>query len=169
MTSDPVTVYLGLGTNMGNRQANLDRATELLAMRLQIDKVSRVYETDPIGNTEQPRFLNMVCRTITRLAPEGLLLLTQGIELKMGRPRQHAPDTPRPIDIDILFYGDEVVEKDNLVIPHPRIAERSFVLTPLVEIAPNLTHPVSGLTPREMLNGITEKQGVLLWENGQEE
>ncbi len=164
MNLKPVTAYLGLGTNMGDRQGNLDRALELLSQRLSIGKVSSIYDTEPVGNANQPRFLNLVCQVSTRLASAELLTLAKGIESKLGRV-PGKPNTPRPIDIDILFYGDQVLETPDLIIPHPRLTERAFVLVPLAEIAPKLKHPVSGRTVRELLKAATEKQGVLKWEN----
>ena len=164
VNSEPVTVYLGLGSNLGNRGANLDRALEFLSQRLPVEKISSVYETEPIGNVEQPRFLNLVCQVSTRLAPMELLILAKGIESKLGRSSGKV-NAPRPIDIDILFYGDQVVETPKAVIPHPRLVERAFVLVPLVEIAPDLVHPVSGKTVKELLAGLKEKQGVFKWEN----
>ena len=165
--SEPVEVYLGLGSNMGNRQDNLDRALEFLSQRLRVDKVSSVYDTEPVGNPNQPHFLNLVCQVHTRLAPAGLLTLAKGIESKLGRALGKS-NAPRPIDIDILFYGDQVVETPELVIPHPRLAERAFVLVPLAEIAPDLRHPVTGKTVKELLQGLTETQGVFKfnWEDG---
>ncbi len=165
MSLELVTVYLGLGSNMGDRQENLDKALDLLSQRLRVEQISSVYDTEPVGNVNQSRFLNLVCRVHTSLAPTGLLALAKGIELKLGRASGKA-NAPRPIDIDILFYGDRVVSLPELVIPHPRLAERAFVLTPLAEIAPDLVHPVSGKTIRELLQEITETQGVLRWENG---
>ncbi len=164
MSDEAVEVYLGLGSNMGDRQGNLSRALDLLSRKLQIGEVSSVYDTEPIGNVSQPRFLNMVCQVYTRIAPEALLALAKGIETKLGRA-SGKPNAPRPIDIDILLYGDHVIETPELVIPHPRLAERAFVLVPLAEIAPALKHPVSGETIKELLQGVTEKQGVFKWEN----
>jgi len=162
-SSKPVTVYLGLGSNMGSRQDNLDKALGFLSHRLQVERVSSVYETEPIGNIEQPRFLNLVCQVNTNLAPLALLTLAKGIESKLGRVPSK-PDAPRPIDIDILLYGDQIIKNPRLVIPHPRLAERAFVLIPLAEIAPDLVHPVSGKTIEELLEAVTEKQGVFKWE-----
>lgn len=159
-----MAVYLGLGSNMGNRQDNLDRALDFLSQRLRVEQVSPVYDTEPVGNTDQPRFLNQVCQVYTRLAPAELLILAKGIESKLGRVSSKS-NAPRPIDIDILFYGDQVIETPELVIPHPRLAERAFVLIPLAEIAPDLVHPVTGKTIKELLTGVTEAQGVFKWEN----
>ena len=163
MSVEPVSAYLSLGSNLGNRQWNLDKAIELLGQRVKIDKVSPVYETEPVGNTDQPRFLNLALEVSTRLEPAGLLMLAKGIELKMGRAR-NSSNQPRPIDIDILTFGDRTVDTPDLVIPHPRMAERAFVLVPLAEIAPDLKHPQSGKTVHEMLAAVTETQGVLKWE-----
>jgi len=159
-----VTVYLGLGSNMGNRQDNLGRALDFLSQRLRVEQVSSVYDTEPIGDIEQPRFLNLVCQVYTSLAPVALLTLAKGIESKLGRVSSK-PNAPRPIDIDILFYGDQVIETSELVIPHPRLAERAFVLIPLAEITPDLVHPVSGKTVKQLLKSITEVQGVFKWGN----
>jgi 2-amino-4-hydroxy-6-hydroxymethyldihydropteridine diphosphokinase len=160
--TETVTAYLGLGSNLGDRQANLDRALELLSQRLRLEKISSIYDSEPVGNVDQPRFLNMVCEVSTHLTPQALLALAKGIESKLGRAGPTG--TPRPIDIDILFYGDQVIETPELVIPHPRLTERAFVLVPLVEIAPEVVHPVNGKTVKELLKSVKEVQGVFKWE-----
>ncbi len=160
--TDTVTAYLGLGSNLGNREDNLDMALKLLSQRMKVGRVSSIYDTEPVGNTDQPRFLNIACEVFTHLAPEGLLALAKGIEGKMGRRGKSGE--PRTIDIDILLYGDTVMETPDLVIPHPGMTERSFVLVPLAEVAPDLVHPVSGKTIAEMKKAIKEEQGVFRWE-----
>ena len=157
--TEAVTVYLGLGSNMGDRQRNLDKALEFLSQRLRMGKISSIYDTESLGDTSQPRYLNLVCQAYTRLEPTALLALVKGIETKLGRVGKSG--APRTIDIDILLYGDKVIETPELVIPHSKMTKRAFVLVPLDEIAPDLVHPASGKTIRELLKGVTEKQGVL--------
>jgi GTP cyclohydrolase-4 len=144
---------------MGNRESNLDKALQLLSERMEVDKISSVYDTEPVGNVEQPRFLNLVCRVYTRLDPQGLLALAKAIESKLGRTGKTG--APRPIDIDILFYGDQVIQTPELTIPHPRLTKRAFVLVPFAQVAPNLRHPVSNQTVLELLGEVKGKQGVL--------
>ena len=157
--TEAVTVYLGLGSNMGDRQENLDKALDFLSQRVRMGKISSVYDTEPVGNPEQPRFLNLVCQAYTRLEPAGLLALAKGIESKLGRTGKS--NAPRPIDIDILLYDEQVIETPDLTIPHPKMTERAFVLIPLAEIAPEEVHPSGGKTIKELSEGVREKQGVL--------
>lgn len=137
------TAYLGLGTNLGDRDANLAAALELLDERVGIDAVSSVYESEPVGYTAQPKFLNLVARIRTKLAPRDLLEALQEIERELGRER-HFRNAPRVIDVDLLLYDDEVLEEPGLTVPHPRMLERDFVLRPLVELDPELRHPIRG-------------------------
>ena len=160
--AEPVTAYLGIGSNLGNRSANLDRAIDMLSQRMKVGEVSSVYDTEPL-DPDQPRFLNAVCEISTRLAPEGLLTLAKGIESMMGRTGKTGE--PRPIDIDILLYDDLVMDTPELVIPHPRMLERAFVLVPLAEIAPDVVHPVDGRTIGELKQGMSEVQGVFKLED----
>jgi len=160
--NETVTVYLSIGSNLGNRQENLDRALKLLSERMRMGKVSSIYDTEAVGPISQPRFLNLACEVFTRLTPEGLLALVKGIEQKMGRYSRSGE--PRIIDIDIVLYGDQVFSNPNLVIPHPKMHERSFVLIPLAEIAPDVVHPTLKKTIKELNKAIKEKQGVLKFE-----
>lgn len=152
-------VYLGLGSNLGDRRANLVTALKLLGERLHIAQVSSLYESDPVGYAEQPLFLNAVCRAQTDLGPLQLLSLIKGIEASLGRVLSF-PNAPRPIDLDIIFYGDLVMETPELTIPHPRLEERAFVLIPLLEIAPELVHPVTGESIRDLAARVQGRAGV---------
>ncbi len=143
-----MTVYLGLGSNLGDREATLKAAIERLPVR--VTRVSPIYETKPIDYLDQPWFLNLVVEGETDLTPHDLLAETAQIEKDLGRVRTVAKG-PRTVDIDILLYGNEIVDKPELQIPHPRMAERRFVLAPLADLAPDLRHPVTGRTVREML------------------
>jgi 2-amino-4-hydroxy-6-hydroxymethyldihydropteridine diphosphokinase len=157
--SELVTAYLSLGSNLGNRQENLDRALKLISERMRVGQISSIYDTEPVGLVDQPRFLNLACEVFTRLNPEALLALFKGFELKMGRYSRSGE--PRIIDIDIVLYGDQVVNTPDLVIPHPRMHERSFVLIPLTEIAPDVIHPVLKKKIKELNTAAKEVQGVM--------
>jgi 2-amino-4-hydroxy-6-hydroxymethyldihydropteridine diphosphokinase len=161
------TVYLGLGSNLGDRKQNLAQALELMSKHLVIEKVSSIYETEPVGYKEQPLFLNAVCRISTELNPERLLRLAKKIEAKLGRTPGFL-NAPRPIDIDILFYGDEVLNDKKLTIPHPRLVERAFVLMPLAEIAPDLVHPENRKTVKKLLDDLGTVAGVRKWAEAEE-
>jgi 2-amino-4-hydroxy-6-hydroxymethyldihydropteridine diphosphokinase len=146
------TVYLGLGSNIGDRKRNLQRALEQIeAPDLHIVRVSPVYETEPVDYTQQPWFLNQVAEAETELFPMQLLARIGRVERALGRVRG-VPKGPRTIDVDILFFGRSVVRTAILEIPHPRIAERRFVLMPLADLSPDLRHPVARKTVAEMLD-----------------
>jgi 2-amino-4-hydroxy-6-hydroxymethyldihydropteridine diphosphokinase len=152
-------VYLSLGTNLGDREASLREAlAQLGAAGIRILRVSSLYETEPRDVPDQPWFLNAVVEAETKLFPKMLLARTQGIEQAMGRKKTR-PKGPRTIDTDILLYGNSVIDTETLVIPHPRMHERRFVLEPLAELAPELRHPATRRTVREMLAGVQD-QGV---------
>jgi 2-amino-4-hydroxy-6-hydroxymethyldihydropteridine diphosphokinase len=157
------TVYLSLGSNVGDREANLVRAIEKLARRgARIVRQSCFYETEPLEIREQAWFLNCAVEAETELDPQRLLETLLEIEVEMGR-RRSVKYGPRNIDIDILLFGASVVNTPDLVIPHPRMAERRFVLVPLNEIAPNARHPVLDKTIGELLDSTADKSVVRLW------
>lgn len=146
------TVYLSLGSNVGDRQANLRAAVARLALPdLRVLRVSPIYETEPVDYTDQGWFLNLAVEVETDVPPLDLLARTQAIEQALGRVRT-APKGPRTIDIDILLYADVVLRGGTLEIPHPGMQERRFVLAPLADLAAELRHPVTHRTIREMLD-----------------
>lgn len=157
--TEPFTVYLGLGSNLGDRMGNLAKAVELLSSKVGAKEVSSVYETEPVGYDDQPLFLNAVVSGETGLEPLALLRFVKRIEAVLGR-RPSFPNAPRPVDIDILFYGEEVVRTPELTVPHPAISERAFVLVPLAEIAPALVHPASRKKVSELLAEVDGLSGV---------
>lgn len=137
------TVYVGIGTNLGERQANIDRALELLKEHEEIEilAVSKIIETEPVGGPPQGPFLNGILKIKTDLLPLEILSQLKMVERRLGRVKKDQ-DGPRTMDLDILFYDDVViVDGKSLQIPHPRLHERSFVLEPLAEIAPDFIHP----------------------------
>jgi len=145
--------YIGLGSNLGNSLANLDAALVLMGSLAVDVQPSPVYRTSPQGFRNQPPFYNAVCRIRTKLTPFLLMKGLLGIEAAVGR-RRTFQNAPRILDLDILLYNRLVIESPPLVLPHPRMAERLFVLRPLVDIAPRIKHPVSGLTISEMLRAL---------------
>ena len=142
-------VFLALGTNLGDRQAHLIQALQYIKSRLSLESVSPFYETDPVGYTAQPLFLNAVCEGYTSLSPQDLLAFVKWVERHMGRTPTFRYG-PRVIDVDLLFYDDLVLSSPGLEIPHPRLAERAFVLGPLEDIAPDFVHPGLKKTVREL-------------------
>lgn len=147
------TVYLALGSNLGNRLANLKAAIANFTPQMVVKEKSPVYETPPWGFAGQGPFYNQVVKVVTYEEPEDLLKHLKRLEVALGRV-SNFQNGPRVIDIDILFYDDMTVFRENLVIPHPRLHERAFVLVPLADIAPDLVHPTLNKSVRELLAGI---------------
>ena len=157
------TVFLGLGSNLGNRAANLAQAIAALAAAgVQLVRRSSLYATEPVGFGPQNWFLNCVVAASTELMPRQLLRVAHEVERSLGR-RRSVRNAPRTLDIDILFYGATVVSMPDLEIPHPRIAERRFVLVPLREIAPGVRHPTLKRTISELLAETRDRSEVRLW------
>ncbi len=147
------TVYLSLGSNLGDRAQNLHAAIERLGALGPVTAVSSFYETEPVGDVHQPWFLNCAVRLRTEKMPRQLLAAVLAVEQALGRKRTVAKG-PRTLDIDILLFGPFVVDAPGLVIPHPAMHERRFVLAPLAEIAPAVKHPVFHRTIRELLEDL---------------
>ena len=167
MSDDATTVYLGLGSNLGDRRRNLAAALRHLQPLVRIDAVSRLYETDPVGKVDQPAFLNAACRGLTELAPLDLLRHVKEIERVLGR-RPSERFGPRPLDIDLLLYGDRLIDEAELRVPHPELAKRAFVLVPLAELAADVQHPELGRTIRSLCDAAGESGVRMCAEKGWE-
>lgn len=169
MNSDAETAYIGLGSNVGNRLLYLNEALEILyrTKGITIVKTSPVYETKPVGFTEQPDFLNCAVKIKTTDSPHELLEICLNIEEKLKRVRS-IKWGPRTVDLDILFYGNKVIDEENLKIPHPQIQGRGFVLIPLMDIAPDLIHPGLNISIEELykkfVNETGSAKGIILYE-----
>ena len=164
---EQTTVYIGLGSNTGDRERNIYRALKAVSgiPRLRVVKVSSLYVTSPVG-PRQRDFVNAVMKARSRLSPAELLSRLKGIETDMGRPSRHSRWGPRVIDLDILFYGRSIIDSSTLTIPHPRLHERRFVLEPLAEISPGFVHPalkqtVKSLRDRLVLTSPDQKVRII--------
>ena len=158
------TLYLGMGSNLGDREGTLRRAGPLLAERgIPVSRLSGLYETAPVGDTDQPWFLNAVAEAHTGLPPRLVLEALLGVERALGRDRSgpgFRPGGPRSLDLDLLLYGMKRVHEADLEVPHPRLHERRFVLVPLADLAPDLVHPVLGKSVRELLQACGDTSEV---------
>ena len=146
-------IYLALGSNLGDRARTLENAVTLLGKHLANVRLSPIYETEPVGYLEQGKFLNAALEGTTELGPRELLNACQEIEKQLGRERI-IRNGPRTIDIDILFYGNTLLNEPDITIPHPRLHEREFVLKPLTDICPELVHPTIKKTVKELYEGL---------------
>ena len=151
-------IYIGLGTNLGERETNLRDAVKAFAPKISVLAKSLLYETAPWGFSDQPNFLNQVIAAKTNLSSFELLAYLKNIEASLGR-KPNFRNGPRIVDLDILFYDDCVIQEDQLIIPHPRLHLRAFVLVPLVELAPKLKHPKLGRTMQDLLHSLG-REGV---------
>jgi 2-amino-4-hydroxy-6-hydroxymethyldihydropteridine diphosphokinase len=158
-------VWIGLGSNLGDKRANIERALDFLAQSCLVADVSSLYKTEPVGFQDQDWFLNCAAKIETDLEPRPLLDLLKSLEQRLGRT-QRIQNGPRTIDLDILIYGGRVVQEPGLAIPHPRMHERLFVLAPLREISPSLVHPVLGKTIAELAASLRQPERVERYEAG---
>ena len=161
----PITAYVSLGSNLGDRAGNLLLGLRgLLGAGQEVTRLSQIYETEPVETFPQPKFLNMVAelKVVSRLAPGELLEQLLEIEQLLGRTRDSIKG-PRTIDLDLLLYGDQVIDNQRLTLPHPQLHRRRFVMMPLAQLCPSLEHPVIHRTIAELLEETTDRSEVKLW------
>lgn len=157
-------VFLGIGSNLGDREENLAQVRDSIEAFARIEAVSPVYETDAWGFEDQPAFLNQVIHIITSLTPQALLRRIKRIEKDLGRKKSFRWG-PRLIDIDILFFADHIIESASLTIPHKELHKRAFVLVPLADIAPDFVHPVFNQTVSALRDTLADLEGIRLWKS----
>lgn len=158
-------MFIAIGSNVGEREKNLFTAIEMLSEKCAVLQKSKIYETEPVGFRDQPLFLNQCIECTTNLAPSDLLSFLKSIEQRIGRTKTFR-NGPREIDLDIIFYGEKIMELQGLAIPHPRMQSRAFVLAPLSELAPDFVHPVLKKTISQLLAALpsADKSSVLaMW------
>jgi 2-amino-4-hydroxy-6-hydroxymethyldihydropteridine diphosphokinase len=162
-----VRAYIGLGSNLGDRDANLQLAVRSLAelSAVRVEAISRVYESDAIGPGDQGPYLNAAVEVTCEDTPEALLDALLAIELRAGRNRAEQVErwAPRTLDLDLLFYGDTCVEQPGLSLPHPRLHERAFVLEPLCDLIPDWVHPRKGIAIAELARNLRDRSTVQIW------
>ncbi len=154
--------YIGLGSNLGDREANLNRALNMLSLSARIVDISPIFLTEPEIYKDQPDFLNSVACVDTNCTAVELLKILNGIEARMGRERTYA-GAPRVIDLDLLFFGKDIISRPGLDVPHPRLHLRAFVLAPMAEIAPDFMHPALHKSVRELLIDLKPGYRIEKW------
>ena len=157
-----VDIYIGVGSNLGDRRENILNGLNFINCHVTLTKISSIYESPPWGYKAQPPFLNCVCRGVTSMTPKSVLDLLKDAEKYLGR-KPNIRWGPRVFDADILFYGQLMMNESYLEIPHPRVPERAFVLVPLLEIAPNFIHPSNGRSVQDMMSTVTGIEELEKW------